>query len=48
MFIFERERERERVQMVEGQTEREIQNLKQAPSSEVLAQSPLWDRPHGP
>ena len=38
MFIFERGRER--VQVGEGQKERETQNLKQAPGSELSAQSP--------
>ena len=46
MFIFERERERERereqAQAGEEQGEREIQNLKQAPGSELSAQSPMW------
>ena len=36
-FIFERERERARVE--EGQRERETQNLKQTPGSEMSAQS---------
>ena len=27
----------------EGQKEREIQNPKQAPGSELSAQSPIWD-----
>ena len=40
MFIFEREGDR--VGMGEGQRERETQNLKQAPGSELLAQSPTW------
>ena len=41
LFIFERERERERASMgKEGQRERETQNLKQAPGSELSAQSP--------
>ena len=39
MFIFERERERERVQAGEGKRERETQNPKQAPGSELSAQS---------
>ena len=42
MFIFERERERERGEVGEGQRERETQNLKQAPGSELSAQSPMW------
>ena len=36
MFIFERDR----VQAGQGQRERETQNLKQAPGSELSAQSP--------
>ena len=41
MFIFERERERERQSMRrgEGQRERKTQNPKQAPGSELSAQS---------
>ena len=38
MFIFERERE----QAGERQRERETQNPKQAPGSELSAQSPMW------
>ena len=38
LFIFERESER--VQAEEGQRERETQNPKQAPGSELSAQSP--------
>ena len=41
MFIFERERETDRAQVGEGQRE-ETQNLKQAPGSELSAQSPTW------
>ena len=50
MFIFEREGERERKkreerrerkQVGEWQRERETQNLKQAPGSELSAQSPM-------
>ena len=37
MFIFERERDR--VQVGEGQRDREMQNLKQAVGSELSAQS---------
>ena len=40
IFIFERERERERERAGEGQREREPQNPKQAPGSELSAQSP--------
>ena len=40
MFIFERERDR--AQAVEGQRERETQNPKKAPGSELSAQSPTW------
>ena len=42
MFIYLREREREkreRMRTVEGQIERETQNLKQAPGSKLPAQS---------
>ena len=45
MFIYLRERERERErQSVNGvgQRERETQNLKQVPGSELSAQSPMW------
>ena len=38
VYIFETERDRARVQ--EGQRKRETQNPKQAPGSELLAQSP--------
>ena len=43
MFIFEREREREREreQAGEEQRGRETQNAKQAPGSELSAQSPM-------
>ena len=40
VFIFERETERDRVRVWEGQRERETQNPKQAPGSEPSAQSP--------
>ena len=47
MFIFERERGRERERASRGGTERgrETQNPKQAPGSELSAQSPMrgWD-----
>ena len=33
---------RDRVQVGEGQRERETQNLRQAPGSELSAQSPTW------
>ena len=45
MFIIferEREKERDRVQAGEAQRERETENLKQAPGSELSAQSPMW------
>ena len=42
MFIFEREKERDRAREEKGQRERETQNLKQAPGSELSAQSPTW------
>ena len=38
----ERDRERETVQVGEGQSERETQNPKQAPGSELSAQSLMW------
>ena len=41
MFIFERERDRARVG--EGQRERDTQNPKEAPGSELSAQSPAGD-----
>ena len=41
MFIFERERDR--VQVGEGQRKKETQNAKQAPGSELSAQSPMRD-----
>ena len=40
-YLFLRERETFRVQAGDGQREREIQNLKQAPGSELPAQSPM-------
>ena len=44
LIVREREREREstRAEASEGQRERETQNLKQAPGSELSAQSPTW------
>ena len=39
-MFFTFERERERAQVEEGQRERETQNPKQAPGSELSAQSP--------
>ena len=43
MFIFERERERERERDGEGaERERETRNPKQAPGSELSAQSLMW------
>ena len=39
-FERERERQRDRAQAGEGQREREAQNPKQAPGSELSAQSP--------
>ena len=35
-------RDVERAQVGEGQREKETQNLKQAPGSELSAQSPTW------
>ena len=40
MFIFEKERDR--APAGERQRERETQNRKQAPGSELSAQSPTW------
>ena len=40
MFIFERQRERTRRQAGDGQREVKTQNLKQAPGSELSAESP--------
>ena len=42
MFIFERERQSMSMVNMGGQRERETQNLKQAPGSELSAQSPMW------
>ena len=43
IYFLERERETERQSMSrEGQREEETQNLKQAPGSELSAQSPMW------
>ena len=42
MFIFERERDRQTEHKQAGQRERETQNPKQAPGSELSAQSPMW------
>ena len=41
MFLFISERQRDRAQAGEGQRKRETQNPKQAPGSELPAQSPL-------
>ena len=42
MFIcFERERQ-DRVRVGKGQREKETQNTRQAPGSELSAQSPKW------
>ena len=41
-LLFLRERERDREQAVKGQREKETQNLKQAPGSELSGQSPTW------
>ena len=38
----ERERERDSMRAGEGQRESETGNLKQAPGSELSAQSPMW------
>ena len=43
LFIFERDRGRESTLVGEGQKERETQNLKQAPGSELSAQSPTYE-----
>ena len=42
MFERDKDRERERVKAGEGQRERETQNPKQAPDSELSAQSLMW------
>ena len=42
MFIFESARERERRRGGERERERETQDPKQAPGSELSAQSPSW------
>ena len=39
IYLFLRDRERDRAQVGEGQREKEVQNLKQAPGSELSAQS---------
>ena len=41
VYSFLRDTERERVQEGVGQREREVQNPKQAPGSELSAQSPM-------
>ena len=41
VFIFERDKKRERVSRGRAERERETQNLKQAPGSKVAAQSPV-------
>ena len=41
VYVFLRQRERDRMRVGEGQRERETQNLKQAPGSELSAQSPM-------
>ena len=46
MFIFERERDR--AEVGKGQREKETQNLKQAPGSELLAQSAHRARTYQP
>ena len=43
VYLFLKERKRDRVQAGEGQRERESQNLKQAPGSGLSAQGPTWD-----
>ena len=42
LFLTERERERETARMSGGEAERETQNPKQAPGSELSAQSLTW------
>ena len=42
LFIFERQRDCGGVSGGGAKREREIQNLKQAPGSELSAQSPMW------
>ena len=41
-------RERDRVKVEEGQRERETQNMKQAPGSELSAQSLIQPQTHEP
>ena len=47
MFFFSKDRERDRVPAGEGHRERETQNPKQAPGSELSAQSPTPDLDSG-
>ena len=42
VYLFLRERESDRAREGKGQRERETQNLKQAPGSELSAESPMW------
>ena len=42
VFIFYILRDRDRALVGEGQRERDTQSLKQAPGSELSAQSPTW------
>ena len=42
LFLGDRETDRERAQVREGQAEKETQNPKQDPGSELSAQSPMW------
>ena len=42
IFLYKFVFERDRTQAGEGQRARETQNLKQAPGSELAAQSPTW------
>ena len=43
MLIFDRERDRQRMSGGGAERERETQDPKQAPGSELLAQSLTWD-----
>ena len=46
VYFWERERERERTSRGRAERERETQNIKQAPGSELSAQSPTWNITH--
>ena len=42
MFLCVFDRERDRTSVGQGQRQRDTQNLKQAPGTELSAQSPMW------